>query len=119
MPPGGAAGFVGASQPTNAQEVPLGSSGGTLGHFKVSISQSPGANSGYLFAACVTASDLTTTNCTTLCTVSDSATTCNSATAVSVAADGLVTVQAYADPSAAAAPSASADASWSIMYTHN
>jgi hypothetical protein len=119
MPPGGA-GALGGSSPTAAQEVPIGgSAGGTLGHFSASISGYPGANSGYLFAACVTPPDLSPPTCTTLCTVSNTSTKCSSTTTVPVGIGDLVTVQAYADPSAAATPSNSAAGSWSMMYTHN
>lgn len=123
MPPGGSSVALSEAIPYWTA-VPLlggsgGSAGGTLGHYFVHLSAAPGGGGGYLFAACVIPSDLSTMNCQTLCTVSDPATTCSSTTPVSVTTGSLVTIQAYVDPTASATPSNTADVGWSMTYTHN
>jgi hypothetical protein len=123
MPPGGTSVALGDAVPYWTA-VPLlggsgGSAGGTLGHYFVHLSAAPGAGGGYLFAACVIPSDLSTMTCQPLCTVSDPASKCSSTTTVPVPTGSLVTIQAYVDPSASATPSNTADVGWSMTYTHN
>jgi len=122
MPPGGTSVALGDAIPYWTA-VPLlggsgGSAGGTLGHYFVHLNIAPGAG-GYVFNACVFTSTTVPATCTSLCTVTDPATTCSSTTTVAVSTGSLVTIQAYADPSAAATPSNTADVAWSMTYTHN
>lgn len=123
MPPGGGSVPLSDDNPPTDPfpywtAVPLGA--GTLGHYFVHLTAAPGGGSGYLFAACLfIAPGSNPPACTTLCTVTDPATTCSSSTTVDVPAGDLVTIQAYADPSATATPSNTVDVAWSITYTHN
>lgn len=123
MPPGGSSVALGDHNPPTDPfpywtAVPL--AAGTLGHYFVHLSAAPGGGGGYLFAACLfTAPGSVAPTCTTLCTVSDPATTCSSTTNVTVPTGSLVTIQAYAVPSPAPTPSNTTDVAWSMTYTHN
>lgn len=98
-----------------------GTAGGTLGHYFVHLSSMPGGGSGYQFAACLFTSPFSDPPvCTTLCTVTSSATSCSSPaeTTVDVPAGSLVTIEAY-DADADEPPQNTTDVSWSMTYTHN
>jgi hypothetical protein len=123
MPPGGSSVSLSDSIPYWTA-VPLlggssGTAGGILGHYFVHLSAAPGGGGEYLFAACVFTSPFSAAaTCTTLCTVTDPATTCVSTEPVTVSAGSLVTVEAYV-PSGSPTPSNTADVAWSMTYTHN
>jgi len=118
MPPGGSSVALGDAIPYWTA-VPL-AAGGTLGHYFVNLSAPSGNGGEYQFAACVFTSPFSSpATCTSLCTVTDPATTCNSTGNVTVSAGALVTVEAYVPSGSPTPTTAAVGAAWSMTYTHN
>ena len=124
LPVGGSAVAGVSSSPPPGADTPLlggsaGTAGGVIGHFHAQLSTNPGGGGGYIFAACVTTTDLATTTCTDLCTVADTDSACSTATTVAIPAGNYLAIRAQVDPSLNGPPVNTALVGWSTTYTHN